>query len=407
MTYFKISISNLKKIAYGILFLWILINNILSTCISFFNYFDETIEIICIAYIILNITKVFNRSDCSKIILILFIIIILGLLGNIIFKYQSSITGITKDIFAFIKFPIISCALLYRKNQTRFNDELALNIAYVISKVFVFFVGLLGIVSLFKDIGLSSDLRNGIYSYKFLFSHPTFLVASLVITSTVLVAKNNSKDLPLVVLNLFTLILTMRDKAIGYVILFVIVIWIFPIFKIKKVKIRSFVLPTLLIFYEMKDKIVEYNNFSWSPRTALYFDGIDLMKKCFPFGSGFCTWGGSLTGEYYSSAYYLYDMENRPGTSLHAFYDLGDAGIPYYYSNFGIIGFALFIYLLIIIFKSAISLYNKVNYKTKAVILLIGYIIIALPFENVLTNESGATIALIMFIYLGKTYSTK
>ena len=83
------------------------------------------------------------------------------------------------------------------------------------------------------------------------------------------------------------------------------------------------------------------------------------------------------------------------------FVDLGDAGFPYYYACFGIFGFLLFVWLLKIVFSTALAFYKGQYRKYVAAVLLISYIIVALPFESVLTNESGVTVMVILFVYLG------
>ena len=59
----------------------------------------------------------------------------------------------------------------------------------------------------------------------------------------------------LIFLNLVTLVLTMRDKAIAYVLLFVIIMYLFPLFKIRKLKLYDFVVPIFLLFLYLKDKL--------------------------------------------------------------------------------------------------------------------------------------------------------
>lgn len=398
---YTISLRKVQNGIYSLLFLLILINGIIENYISIFGYFDELLAISAIVYILINGKTVVRNNACSKIIIATVLVVIIGLLGNLFFKFQPNAMGIATDILAFIKTPVIACALITRKYIGGNDDEIVLDNAYVISKNYVFIVGVLGLVSLVVNIGLSYDLRNGIYSYKFLYSHPTFLAYSLVCTSVILVAKNNKKDSWLIFLNLVTLILTMRDKAIGYVLLFVIIMYLFPLFKIRKLKLYYFVIPIFLVFLYLKDKMEEYLNYSWSARTTLYFKGLEIMKKSFPLGSGFGTWGGSSSGKYYSNLYYIYGMNNKPGMSPDGYYNLGDAGLPYYYADFGIFGFALFCYILKTIFSCALRIYNSDPQKKKAVILLICYILISLPFENVLTNESGATIMFVMFMFLG------
>ena len=55
------------------------------------------------------------------------------------------------------------------------------------------------------------------------------------------------------------------------------------------------------------------------------------------------------------------------------------------------------------IFKKAYYFYVGNSDKVKAMMLILGYLLICLPFENFLTNESGATVMLILFVFIGST----
>ena len=394
--------KSLQKIFYGLFFVIILTSNIISKYIGGINSIDETIAIFCLIYIFFHLNEVIRIKACNKILVLTLIIVCIGLVGNYLFNLQSNSEAIVKDIVAFAKMPIVACALISRKENTHLNDDIVFQSVQLVTKVFVIVVGILGIISLFKNIGMSWDYRNGIMSYTFLYTHPTFLTYALVVTSVILIANpNNSKYNFILLLNIFALVITMRNKAFAYVAFFIVVVYIIPFFKFKKIKLRYFILPLVVVLIISKNKISEYMNYSWSPREALYVNGLDLMKRSFPWGSGFATFASQLSGEYYANTYHIYNMDWRPGTSMENFVDLGDAGFPYYYACFGIFGFLLFVWLLKIVFSTALAFYKGQYRKYVAAVLLISYIIVALPFESTLTNESGVTVMVILFVYLG------
>lgn len=397
----KISLS---KLGYGILFLLILTNNIISSYISFFRFFDELIAGFAIIYILLYL-RGFNKSRFLVLYIVgLLVVICIGLIGNIVWNYQPSNVAIGKDIYAFIKCPVIGIALILRAKK-KGNSDKALDAAYDISKFFVIITFVCGVLSQFINTSFTSGVRHGLKSYQFLYTHPTFLAYSLVLTSIILVAHDEDvkKNNMLIVLNLLTLILTMRDKAFGYVILFIIMVYVIPNDKKMKKSYIVFggVLAAVIAYFVSRSKLIEYSTWSWSPRYALYTNGFDLMKKTLPTGSGFGTFASSISGSYYSKAYYLYGLQNRPGTNPVEFVDLGDAGFPYYYTQFGVIGFLLTALVIWKLFKYLLSYYKLSPNKVKAIYLGIGYIIIALLVEAILTNESGATIMVVLFLYLG------
>ena len=395
-----------KKLLYGFVFLVILLNTIFEQYVPVLKYLDETATILSLGYIFIYLAGVKHFKSVKYILMLLLVTIITGVAGNIIWGYQESIVAILKDILAYVKSPIIACALIMRKGITSKDDDQALDAAYIISKFFVTVMFVFGTISLFKDIGMSYGFRRGIFPFKFLYPHPTFLASSLVLASVVLVAYDKASfksKLLFYMETVITLILTMRDKAIAYAILFILLVYLLPnLHKIRKITILiAFGMTFVIAYFISRSKIQGYLTWSWSPRVALYTNGISVLKKCFPIGSGFATFASSISGEYYSKLYYLFGMNMKPGVGPGDYVDLGDAGMAYYIAQFGILGLILFIAVLTLIFKEALFIYRNQNGKVKATILILGYIIVSILFETVLTNESGATSMIVLMIYLG------
>lgn len=402
----KVIVTKRKLVAllWSIVYILILFSNIIEQKFAFFNYIDESILFVATLYICIKWNDVKHSRVISKIIIVLILTCMIGIIGNSIFNFQTSHVAIIKDMVSAIKFPIISCALIVRKNTSNdlsLDDEI-LKIVQLISKLYLDILFVFGIVSLLKNnIGLTYDLRNGIYSYKFLYPHPTFLVYNVVIISVVIMASTKGVSGYIYqCMAIFILIISMRDKAFAYIVVLVGVLAL-KILGIKKFKVKYLSVAAIIAFFISSTKINEYRSYTWSPREALLKNGIELAKKCFPFGSGFASFGGVLSGEYYSSAYSLFGMDLKDGTSPINYIDLSDSGLPYYYASFGFIGFIMFVYIGFLIFKQAYKFYVGNTDKLRAMILVLSYILVCLPFENFLTNESGATVVLILFIYIG------
>lgn len=388
-------ISN-RNIVQAIVFTVIVFNNIVQQYISVMSYLDE---LICIGAFIYIFCFKEIKIEYMQILCYTGILILLGLVGNIIFGYQNSFIGIMKDILGLVKIPVISVACMMYADKNKHIDE-ANSVASYLSKIYLSILSFLAFITLFKDIGLSYDLRHGIYSFKFLFGHPTFLVLAVVIMSAVIVANGPTKgDYFFLFEALFLLIMSMRDKGFGYALLLCIILFLIPnAKKIKKWWIPVAIFGALII---SKGKIQEYMSWSWSPRFELYRSGLKILRDCFPFGSGMATFSSYISGEYYAKTYYIYGFFGRnapvnPGN----FADLGDAGLPYFV-QFGLIGIALSIFILYKIIEMCKKKYSYFPWKFKASCLLLGYMGIGSLVENVFTNESGATIPLVLFIFLG------
>lgn len=386
-----------KKLLYGSLFILILYVNILSRYASFFGYLDEIIAIVSFLYVLTHIRKIDTES--FVVLAILAVMTIIALAGNMCFQYQTYTEAIFKDILAFYKLPITFIAVYTWSKDKNFNE--AHNVAVRISKIstVIIFVGC--IINIFVDVGLSHDIRYGFRSYKFLFSHPTYLVYALVIMSVVLVSDQEKRRKNTHILNfmiLFCILFSFRDKGFGYIALLFVIMIILP--RRKKVKLHYFAIAGIIAFAVSYQKLLEYKSWSWSPRSALYVNGLQLALRVFPIGSGFATFNSFLSGEYYSRAYYLFGLEKKPGLSPIDYIDAGDAQLPYYYTQFGLIGFALFLVVLYLLVKKVKMLYCEKPMVMKSAYLLVGYLVIGALVEAVFTNETGVTSMVVLLVYI-------
>lgn len=101
-------------------------------------------------------------------------------------------------------------------------------------------------------------------------------------------------------------------------------------------------------------------------------NGLQLALRVFPGGSGFATFNSFLSGEYYSKAYYLFGLEQKPGLNPIDYIDIGDAQLPYYYTQFGFIGFILFVFLLYLLVKKVKKIISRKNDGIKECLLIDG-----------------------------------
>ena len=389
-----------RKLLYGSLFILILYVNILSQYVHFLGYLDEVIAIVSILYVLTHLRKIGKESFAM--LEIMGLMTAIALVGNVFFRYQDSSIAILKDILGFYKLPMTFIALYTWSRNKDLND--AHDVAVKISEIstIVMFIGC--VISVFTDIGLSYDVRHGFRTYKFLYIHPTYLVYALVLISVVLVSeqekhiKKRKKYYALHFMVLFCMLFSFRDKGFAYIALFFVIIVLLP--RRKKVKVCYFVIAGIAAVAVSWQKLLEYKSWPWSPRSALYTNGLQLALRVFPLGSGFATFNSFLSGEYYSKAYYLFGLERKPGLNPIDYVDIGDAQLPYYYTQFGLIGFILFIMMLYILIKKVKKRYRSRTIVMKSVYLLMGYMVIGALVEAVFTNESGVTSIVVLLLYL-------
>lgn len=381
-----------------IIVLFVFFSNIVTNFIPGpINYWDEIIVILLLIYYIIK--QLFNykiKISFFYCYVCLFIVILIGLMSNIFFQYNDSFGAVFRDIIQFLKFPLSLLILLNTGLGEKISYFLKMKSIKKIFKIIILIISILGLISIFKDIGLSQRrIQYGIKSYRFIFSHPTYLVLFCTLSISYIESFFESKDHKNFYLILLSLLvfLTLRTKG-----LILISIYIFLKFTDKwnkKFKILYWLLIILIGYGAAYQKLEEYSTYSTSAREVLYENSIELAEKNFPLGTGFATFGSHLSWKSKSKLYNqiqipFYSVENGDPTLV-----LGDAGLTYYIAQFGFLG------LIFILFLS----YNLYTITTKnaspscklALNVIYLYIIIALTSESILVNN-GLEISVIISV---------
>ena len=167
-----------NKVYYFILIIYLLVfQDLLQQYISVMQYFDEILAIILIPIMIFNCIK--NKTlKISKynlyIVVCLIIITIIGLLGNVIYKYQSYIAIFT-DVLLIWKFFLVY--FLFEKiNKTKQldnNKKIILKHIKIITIILFVFTIMNYVLKIFP-----SEYRYGIMTNQLFYSHTTYLASS-------------------------------------------------------------------------------------------------------------------------------------------------------------------------------------------------------------------------------------
>ncbi|KFI86550.1 oligosaccharide repeat unit polymerase Wzy [Bifidobacterium pullorum subsp. saeculare DSM 6531 = LMG 14934] len=383
------------------LFVFLLLQNPLSQFVPNLELYDELLFfVICGVALGKVVTdKVSIRTKDFNIVICVIAITLIGIFGNVLSQYQNSITAIAKDIMAFAKFPLVFIAANYIFKKS--NTHNAVIICNIICKIFISICFVFAAFNTIHPVEmLSHDFRHGIWSFKFIYTHPTFLVYALVMCFVILSTISTKLDM-YKLMCLVLLALTMRDKAFGFIglVLFARLIGI----KSKKRFLPFLFLAGIVVLCIAWPKIGEYLSYSNSPRQAMYSASFDIAKTFFPAGSGFATIASSISGEYYSNVYYAYHMSDMSGLTPQRYTAAGDAGFAYYLGEFGFIGFVLFLIILLLYFRISIQ-QTPINAPARfSFFLLFGYVIIALTVETVLTNATGVSIAILTVLIINSS----
>ena len=356
-----------------------------------FIYWDELLFIIIFIILVVKLINYRTKKGTLIFFLTLISIIIVGLIGNTIFRYQPSANAIVRDIVGFLKFPLTLFALC----ELNLTKKLASTFYKIIPflKIIVAIIFILGIISVFVNIGLSQlEYRHGIHPYMFLFSHPTYLTTSAIM---ILLAFNAAKDCTLSdeVMLLGTLVLGMRTRGFIFVAIYVFIKYGRHWFK--RAKVLYWYIIFCLIMAVSYNKLMLYASYSTSPRETLYMGSLSLMKICMPIGSGFGTFASHLSAKMISGVYsvvHISGFYNDNGTVSAA---IGDAGYSYYMGQFGIIGLGLIVFLSLFLVRLTKEGVNKNNvFSINMMWFMIG---ISLITETILVND-GVEIAVLLAI---------
>lgn len=388
--------NNLKSLLINLFLLFILfqtLNTSLFNLPSIYTYWDEglTIILLFISFLIILKKKKINK-EYFKLVIILSSTILIGILGNIVNQYCSSINFIFRDIVNYIKFPFMLIALKITKLDEYLARSCGKSFFNILKGVTIILLGF-GLVNLFFNCGMSyGEIRYGIRPYTFLFSHPTFLVLSCVFMIVLFESNNTEKKYNVYQIFLIIVIfLTMRTKGIVFCGIFLFIKYFGKMFM--RFKIIYWIIIIVIAYYSAISKVETYLSYSTSAREVIYTGSIQLAKEKFPVGSGFSTFASRISWKANSGVYDFIIIPVWAYENCNPLNVLGDTGYPYYIGQLGIIGFFLFGLFMYKYYK--ISKFE--SYKELPFILLGIYILIALTSESILVNN-GVEVAIVLSI---------
>jgi hypothetical protein len=341
----------------------------------FFLYVDDIFAIVVILFAIFKsfffIRWKFNKYEKSLIKLYI-LLFITGIFGNFSSNYQTNLFAVFVDILAWTKLFLVLPCMGILINYKKGNKYYEIVLKYV--KLLVLIIFSLVILNLILHLELvdSKYDRFGIPAFAF-GSHPTFTGAiSCAFLSLFLF--DYRKNIVWIILCCIIAIATLRFKSFAYISLIIMMI-MFVGNKIR-LKWRDFVIAAILCIIVVYDQISYYFFNPDASRIVLVRTSLNLARVFFPIGSGYATFGTMASGQYYSKIYDIYGLSDKWGFSLDAYSFIGDGGFSSVMGQFGIIGFAIIIYMIFIAYKS-IVIYRSANLNILPVLSVFSYLLIA------------------------------
>ena len=334
------------------------------------GYLDELFAI-CVVGIAL-VRLILGRWDKldTFVYLSMLLLTIIGLVSNYFSGLLNNSFAIVIDIISTFK---VILAFLWVKDIECDRDRV-IRIAAQIGRAVVVVMAVCMAVSLFKDIGMTSNPRYGMQSFRFVFNNAGncskffyFLVPLLLADLKSGITQWKKATL---VLACILWLLTLRSRAFSFVaLLAVFAFWYFRGGE-KKVQIRWYhvILLGAVAVYFSWDKLIQYFMTSTQARGILLRYSIVTMMAYFPWGSGFGTYGSDIAATYYSPLYEQYGFRRFYGMGHGHTHYLNDNYWPMIFGQFGVIGTALMVGILGSIHKKIfISLKNDRYYLFAAV----------------------------------------
>lgn len=345
----KILHLKVKEIIYLIiLFLMVFYSFGVNYLSKYFSYIDD---IFTVGFIFWAIIKSHNNKKLNKyekcMILLNFVLLCIGLIGNIISGYQTDYKSIIVDIISCLKwFGIYLAGLVIFKDK--YGDRY-----YKIADSFVKFILIIMLIIFLCNqifhFGLGREYtRYGLPIYT-LGGHPSYAASVASVCLSILLI-NYSKNKKWICLAFVLVLFTLRMKAIAYA----CVIILFIILKKfnKKFSIKMLIVAGLVSVILARSYITNYFFTSDASRSMALQGALKLARTFLPIGSGFATFGSAASTISYSKAYEVVGLSSRYGFRIDASSFVGDGGWATQIGQFGILGVILIFVMLGLMFTS-------------------------------------------------------
>lgn len=336
----------------SIFLILLIFEDVISHLIRPIQLYDELLAIILTLYYIAHVISrgKIRRKD-GLIVLIVIALLTIGFRGNFNSKIQNNSILCIFDAFNIFKFigAILGAQLIF--DHYRFKELLIEYTSFMV-KLAVAISTICMILNLFANIGMHTDYRYGMRAYNFLYSRVGDFYNACVLWIIILTASlyyRNSKNTKLfIVLALINMCATLRSRAWGYALLFVILYYALIIRKERKFRWWYAAAFAAMVSFISADQFSYYFSGNRARKVLLKY-GFITARNYFPFGSGFATYGTAIAQRHYSKLYQIYNFSLYWGLSPDRRSFLTDNFWPAVMAEMGFIGAVLMAFLLCIV----------------------------------------------------------
>lgn len=322
-----------------------------------FRHIDEVLVLSCITYLILHIHYLFQKK--WRLLYLWLGFMAIGTVSSIIFRYQAIIPSFVDAVVVISKFMVgyLTAYVYARLHPGKLSHRMAGAARIITLVLFVIAV---------HDLLMTPFFPRGEYRYftqslTLMFPHSTYLSAAMV-TLLVLLGYTDRfhKNIPYMLMATFIGMMTLRGKAIAFFAVYWALYICIMIFRNRNYA-GLLVGGGIGCVVIGSERIFAYflNSAQFSPRRIMMADSIPLALRHFPLGTGFGTFGSAIAAQNYSPLYTQLGYPMLDGMSPENTAYLNDSFWPEIIAQFGFIGTALFVGVLILFFVYCIRCLKK------------------------------------------------
>ena len=364
---------------------------------NFIQYLDEIIALtfflVAMIYCIKRRMKIKIERKNLIIICLLLSIIFIGILGNIMYNYQ------TIKIAMFDMFLILKFFLVYFLTQLIFKNKIKSENKILLynSKILIILFFILTILNYIFEIWKLGNKRYGIPTNQLFYEHSTYLSAIMIFIFANYLYFTKKVNLIYCLMTILVILSTMRMKAIAFVIIAILLYFYIIKFK-KKINFKIILGIGLIAFIigwnQIQYYFVKIDN---SARSELLKTSIEIANDKFPIGAGLGTFGSYFSGKYYSNIYEIYGINDVYGITENNYSFVADAFWPMLLGQVGYLGTLLYVLIIVMMFFKIQKSYDKNNpniYYLKIVILL--YLLISSTAESAFVSPMAIPLSIML-----------
>lgn len=296
-----------KTIVFFLLVVVLVFQDPLALKWKYFSYVDEAVAFVGGMCLIWHGKEVVNGLKNSRYVQILVtalgVFVLIGVLGNVIFRYQPLKYWVV-DLYTNLKFFLalalgffgLSCRQKETKRGLMLGAQFCSTVLialFIADRLFNLFPG---------------QVRIGMKSAQLFYFHSTYLAGALAFLISVLILFYEKRyQAVLIFADALILFMTLRGKASATALVFCI-LWVQIMMLKKEIKIWHVIcigVVTLAVGWkQISFYFIQLSG--WSGRSIILQTCFKVMRDYFPIGTGFGTYGSHVAAAHYSPVYVKY-----------------------------------------------------------------------------------------------------